>query len=193
MANAHPLYRALPLLLAFATSNALSAPPHESDPAAAIIGLALAPSPLGEDLRHLTDEVGGRVSGSPEMRRAVDWALAAFRAAGVSAHSEAYTQAITWAEGKTRLEILGDAAFPISLVSQGWSAPTPADGIEAELVYVGDGSAEDFRQAVNHLRGSIVLVRLPVTETWTDLSNEYDTTGPVIQRAIDGGARASRL
>lgn len=190
MVSSLRLFRVLPLLLALVTANAVSAPVQDGDKAAAILGRALAPSPLAEDLRRLTDEVGGRVSGSPAMRRAVDWALAAFQAASVPAHSEAYTQALTWAEGKTRLEILGDAAFPISLVSQGWSAPTPAVGIEAELVVVGDGSAEDFQRVAGRLRGSIVLVRLPVTETWTDLFNEYDTTAPVIQRAIDGGARA---
>lgn len=190
MVNSHRLLHALPLLLVLVASPALSAPDHDDDVAAAVLGRALAPSPLGEDLRRLTDEVGGRVSGSPAMRRAVDWALAAFRAAGIAAHAEAYTQPLTWAEGKTHLEILGDAGFPISLVSQGWSAPTPAGGIEAELVYVADGSAEDFQKAGGRLRGSIVLVHRPVTETWTDLFNEYDTTGPVIQRAIDGGARA---
>jgi len=35
-------------------------------------------SPLEENLRRLTDEVGGRVTGSPQMAKAVDWAVAAF-------------------------------------------------------------------------------------------------------------------
>src|ERR1051325_5412455 len=38
---------------------------------------------LEETLRRLTDEVGGRRTGSPAMRRAVSWASEAFRKAGV--------------------------------------------------------------------------------------------------------------
>src|SRR5215475_12648511 len=48
--------------------------------AAKIIPQVMGPSPLEENLRRLTDEVGGRVSGSSEMAKAVDWAVAAFRA-----------------------------------------------------------------------------------------------------------------
>ena len=37
---------------------------------------------LEENLRFLCDEVGGRMVGTPNMSRAVDWAVEAFRAAG---------------------------------------------------------------------------------------------------------------
>ena len=113
----------------------------------AIIGRALAPSPLVEDLRRLTDEVGGRVSGTPAMARAVDWAMDAFRAAGVTAHTESYTMPLTWSEGATRLEVLNGGAFPVALVAEGWSAPTPAAGIEADLLHVGNGTEADFARA----------------------------------------------
>ncbi len=39
-----------------------------------IIANALGESPLAENLRRLTDEIGGRVSGTPEAARAVAWA-----------------------------------------------------------------------------------------------------------------------
>ena len=50
--------------------------------AAKILPLIMGPSTLEENLRRLTDDIGGRVTGSPEMAKAVDWAVAAFRAAG---------------------------------------------------------------------------------------------------------------
>ena len=49
------------------------------------------------------DEIGGRVTGSPEMAKAVEWAVAAFRAEGVDVHTEKYTLPVTWREGETRL------------------------------------------------------------------------------------------
>src|SRR5262249_52379343 len=59
--------------------------------AAKILPQVMGPSPLEENLRRLTDEVGGRVTGSPQMAKAVKWAVAAFRAEGVDVHTEKYT------------------------------------------------------------------------------------------------------
>jgi len=120
-----------------------------------IVGRALVSPPLAEDLRRLTDEVGGRVSGTPAMARAVAWATSAFRSTGVETHTEHYTMPLTWSEGATRLEVLGGSAFPVSLVAEGWSSPTPAEGIEAELVHIGDGTEADFSRAGGKTRGAI--------------------------------------
>lgn len=158
--------------------------------AAAIIGRSLTDSSLPADLQRLTDGVGGRVSGTPAMARAIDWAMRAFQSAGVTAHTESYTMPRTWSEGATRLEILGSGAFPVSLVSEGWSAATPASGIEAELVHIGNGTPADFERAGQRARGAILLVDSKIIESWEDLDNEYDRAMPIKQRAVDAGARA---
>src|SRR6202048_3591903 len=101
--------------------------------AAKILPQVMGPSPLEENLRRHTDEVGGRVTGSPEMAKAVEWAVATFRAEGVDVHTEKYTLPLTWSEGATRLELLGAVKFPVHLVSVGWSPPTPTGGIEANI------------------------------------------------------------
>src|SRR5690348_7712538 len=88
-----------------------------AEAAAKILPLVMGSSPLEENLRHLTDEIGGRVTGSPEMAKAVDWAVAAFRAANIEVHTEKYTLPVTWSEGDTRLELLGPVKFPIRLKS----------------------------------------------------------------------------
>ena len=105
-------------------------------------------SPLEENLRRLTDDIGGRVSGSPEMGKAVEWAVAAFRAAGVDVRTESYQLPHAWSEGATRLEVLGPVTFPVSLVSLGLSPATPAGGIEAPLVLRGDG----YRTLISRVR-----------------------------------------
>src|SRR5215470_178386 len=93
-----------------------------AEAAAKIIPQVMGPSPMEENLRRLTDEIGGRVSGSPEMAKAVDWGVAAFRAEGITVHTEKYQLAHSWSEGDTRLEILdGAEKFPVRLTSVGWS------------------------------------------------------------------------
>ena len=110
-----------------------------------IIENAMGESPLAENLRRLTDEIGGRVTGTPEAARAVAWGVAAFRDAGVDVHTEKYTIPATWSEGATHLEVLSPAPFPVHLVSVAWAAGTPGNGLEAGVVFAGEGTRSGFR------------------------------------------------
>jgi carboxypeptidase Q len=202
------------VLCVFALCSAAQLPPAKTDPlgkpvpgiqgvacsatetsscaeaAAKILPQVMGPSPMAENLRRLTDEVGGRVTGSPEMAKAVDWALAAFRAAGIEAHTEKYTLPVTWSEGDTRLELLGPAKFPVHLAAVGWSPATPPAGIEANLVDIGYGTPDDFAHAGGSVKGAILLAYTELGSTWADLFNEYLQPPGVIDRAVKAGAAA---
>ena len=158
--------------------------------AAKILPLVMGQSPLEGNLRRLTDEIGGRVTGSPEMAKAVDWAVAAFRAGGVEVHTEKYTFPVTWSEGETRLEVLGPEKFPAHAVAEGWSPPTPAGGIEANLVDIGYGNESDFARAGTAAKGAILLVSTDLGSTWADLMSEYGPPPGIIDRALKAGAAA---
>ena len=158
--------------------------------AAKITPIVMGDSPLEENLRHLTDDIGGRVSGSPAMAKAVEWGVASFRAAGVEVHTEKYMLPVAWSEGDTRLELLGPVTFPISLVSSGLSPATPAGGIEAAIVDVGDGTEAEFASTGAAVKGAILLVHSDMGTTWADLFNEYLRPPDIIARALKGGAKA---
>jgi carboxypeptidase Q len=158
--------------------------------AAKILPIVMGSSPMEENLRRLTDEIGGRVTGTPEMAKAVAWGVAAFRAAGVDVHSEKYLLPVTWIEGDTRLELLGPARFPVRLKSEGWSPVTPPGGVEAAVVDVGYGSADDLSQAGASMKGAILLVHSDIGSTWADLFNEYLRPPSIIDRAVKQGAAA---
>jgi len=155
-----------------------------------ILPQVMGPSPMEENLRRLTDEIGGRVTGSPQMAKAVEWAVAAFRAEGVEVHTEKYLLPVTWSEGDTRLELLGPVNFPVRLRAEGWSPATPAGGIEANLVDVGYGTEDDFARAGAAIKGAILLVHSDIGSTWADLFNEYLRPPEIIGRALKGGASA---
>jgi carboxypeptidase Q len=161
-----------------------------AEAAAKILPQALGPSAMEENLRRLTDEVGGRVTGTPQMAKAIEWAVAAFRAAGVEVHTEKYTLPVTWSEGETRLEMLGPVKFPVRLASTGWSPPAPPGGIEASLVDIGYGTAEDFARVGTGTKGAILLVHSDIGTTWADLFAEYLRPPDIISRAVKGGASA---
>jgi hypothetical protein len=155
-----------------------------------ILPMVMGASPLESNLRRLTDEVGGRVTGTPAMKRAVEWGIAAFRAAGVDVHTEKYTMPVTWAEGETRLEVLAPMPLPVHLVAEGWSPATPPGGIEADLVDAGGGGADEFAAAGGRTKGAVLLVHSDVSVTWADLFNEYMRAPAIIDRAVKSGAAA---
>ena len=162
-----------------------------ADLAPAMIRSAEGPSPLEENLRHLTDEIGGRVSGSPAAEKAAGWGVEAFRHAGVDeVHTEKFTMPVGWAEGKTHIDILSPGAFPVRAVSIGWSPATPDGGITADVVDVGNGDEAGFAKAGGAAKGAFVLVHQNLLVTWDDLFEEYERAGGVIDRALSAGAAA---
>jgi carboxypeptidase Q len=158
--------------------------------AAKLLPIVMGPSPMEENLRRLTDEIGGRVTGSPEMAKAVEWGVAAFRATGIDVHTEKYTLPVTWSEAETRLELLAPVKFPIHLKSTGWSPATPPGGIDTNVIDVGYGSEDDFAKATALLKGTILFVHTDIDSTWADLFNEYLRPPAIIERAVKGGAAA---
>jgi len=89
-----------------------------------MIKSALGASPLEENLRHLTNDIGGRIPGSPANQEAVAWAESAFRSAGVSdVKLEPATLPVAWSEGSTRLTILSGEPFPIFVRMTTWAQP----------------------------------------------------------------------
>ena len=176
--------------------------------AAKILPLVMGPSPMEENLRRLTEEIGGRMSGSPEMAEAVQWAVAAFRAEGVEVRTETYTLPSTWSEGDTKLSITephgprhslisnsGAIALVVErkslrAVSEGWSPPTPPGGLFARVIDVGYGTGDDFARAGAATKGSILLAHSNIGSTWADLFNEYLRPPDIIKNAIKSGAAA---
>jgi len=148
-------------------------------------------SALEENLRHLTDVIGGRVSGTPAAHRAATWTAEAFRRAGADTVSiEKFTMPVSWAEGHTRATILAPEPFPVRLVANAWTPPTPKGGIEADIVDAGDGDDAGFAKAGAAARGAIALVHSKPLETWEDLLGEYSRGPGVVERAKKAGARA---
>ena len=161
-----------------------------AEAAAKILPQVMGPSPLEENLRRLTDEVGGRVTGSPEMAKAIQWAVAAFRAEGVEVHTEKYTLPNSWSEGHSRIELLGPVKFPLRGVSEAWAPATPPGGIEANVIDVGDGTEADFAKPAAPLKGAILLVHNDAIVTFADLTNEWAKPLPIVARAVKEGAAA---
>jgi carboxypeptidase Q len=179
-----------------------AAPLSETDDAPRIIQAALQPSPLESNLHRLTDEIGGRVPGTPAMQHAVEWGVKAFTVAGAdSVHTESFTIQKSWAEGATEMIVtafyeVGDpkvgGLLPTIIhahaVSVAW-APALAATKHIPIVDVGEGTEADFKKA-GDISGKLLLVHTTVLKTWDDLFAEYAKSPPVIDAAVKGKAKA---
>ena len=93
------------------------------------------------ELRHLTDNIGPRLSGSPQAQQAVDYVAAEMRALGAEVTLEK-AMVPHWVRGQEPAEVV---AWPsqtpgttqkVVLTALGGSVATPAEGITAEVVVV---------------------------------------------------------
>ncbi len=150
---------------------------------------ALKPSPIQANLERLTDEIGGRVPGTPAMQKAIDWGVEAFKAARAdSVHTEEFTIPTSWAEGATRMSVVAPEGFPLRVVSLAW-APALAAQHHVPVVDVGEGTEPDFAKA-GKAEGAILLVHSGEMATWDDLFAEYLKAPGIIDRAVKAQALA---
>jgi len=105
----------------------------------------------------LTTEVGPRLAGSPQEAKARDWAVAKFKALGLeNVRVEEFTVP-KWERGAEMAEIISPYPQPLAITALGGSSATPAEGIEAEIVYF--PTYDDLEKApMTDLEGKIVFI-----------------------------------
>ncbi len=117
----------------------------QSDDASRLVGALLGDTPMVRDLQTLTDQIGGRPTGSPANLRAFDWALARFREAGVDARKEPFQMPGLWLERSALATVKGKGvAFSPRVAALPFSTATPATGLTAPLADAGKGTEADF-------------------------------------------------
>lgn len=159
------------------------------DSASRIITEALKPSSLETNLERLTDQIGGRVPGTPAMQKAIDWGTEAFKVAGAdSVHTETFTIPASWAESATQMNVVAPEKFSVRAISLAW-APALAAKQHVPVIDVGAASPEDFAK-IGSFSGAVLLVHTEEMKTWEDLFAEYLKAPAIIDRAVRGKALA---
>ena len=186
VSNQQPMRKPSACLLLLA---ALISPVAAQDAVARVINEALKPSPLQANLERLTDQIGGRVPGTPSMKQAVQWGVEAFKTAGADAvHTEDFSIQASWAEGATEMDVVAPGQFKVRAVSVAW-APALNAQRGVRIVDVGEGTAQDFVKA-GRVAGAVVLVHSKEMKTWEDLFDEYIRAGGTVQNAVANKALA---
>ncbi len=148
-------------------------------PAARLIAEATRDGFAWNRLAVLTDTVGNRLSGSPQLDQAVSWALAEMKRDGLeNVHAEK-VMVPKWVRGSETAEILQPAHHAIAMLGLGGSVATPREGVEAPLLIV--HSYEDLELHAADARGRIVLFNVA-----------YTSYGETSRFRWNGASRAAR-
>jgi hypothetical protein len=153
--------------------------PDAEDVAAILMGRALTSTGAMDKLKELCDDIGHRLSGSPQLQEAVKWGEAKMASEGLDTHLEE-VMVPAWIRGREHAVLLGPVERPLNILTLGRSVGTPDGGITAEVVVVDNWDhLESLGDAV---AGKIVLYDVPFTNY-----------GATVQYRGDGANRASRL
>ncbi|MGE3958818.1 MAG: M20/M25/M40 family metallo-hydrolase [Vicinamibacterales bacterium] len=154
------------------------------EPAGRLIGAAMADTFAWRRLAVLTDSIGHRLSGSPELARAIDWALGEMKKDGLENVRAEPVMVPRWVRGRESAEIVQPATHQMVMLGLGDSVGTPVGGIEAEAIVV--NSFQELEAAKGRVAGKIVVFNVPYTSY--DETRPYRSDGP--SRAAQFGALA---
>jgi len=120
-----------------------------------LIKAATADDSAWRRLAELTDSFGARLSGSPNLARAVQWSVQTMKADGLeNVHAEP-VMVPRWVRGREQAEIVDPPHHDLAILGLGGTVSTPPGGLEAELIVV--NSFDDLRSRAGDARGKIVL------------------------------------
>ena len=117
-------------------------------------------------LQELCDDIGNRLSGSPELWQAIEWAQESLKKDG---HENVRADKVTvrkWVRGHESCEMIMPRRLKLDLLGLGGSVATPQEGLEAEVVVVKD-KAELDSLPDNQIQGKIVVFNYPMPR-WTE-------------------------
>jgi carboxypeptidase Q len=120
-------------------------------------------SEVMENLEYLSDRIGPRLTGSPQLKQANDWTAEMFRKYGLTnVHLEAWTIAHSWTRGTARARIVSPTEHPLTIASAGWSPGTPGV-VRGPVVYFDARTKADFGKFHGKLKGATIIYQEPAS------------------------------
>jgi len=132
---------------------------------------------LSTNTKYLSSSIGSRTAGSDAEHATANYLLAEMKKLGLVETEKAATDVTKWQFNGASLTLEGDdkVILPHSYAT----ASTPKDGINAEVVYVGDGTMYDYADI--DVKGKIVLIDLDQRANWW-------ITFPMLEAELQGAA-----
>lgn len=153
-------------------STAVAAPYR--DAAQRIIDATMKKNDAWNKMEQLCDGIGHRLSGSPQLERAVDWALEAMRR---DSHENVRAEKVMvpkWTRGRESARLVKPYEYELEMLGLGMSVGTPSQGVTGPVVVVQD--EDSFEKAADRMKGAIVLFNNPMPPYSPDGGSHYGHT-----------------
>jgi carboxypeptidase Q len=126
----------------------------------AVAGAGTMQSHTYDYLEQLSDDIGARVTGSPEAGRAIAWGAEKMKEIGLeNVHTESWKLFRGWTRISADAEIVSPIHRRVMVDSMGWVGSTQAGGAEADVVTMNAYHLEDeIKNNATNWRGKVVLV-----------------------------------
>lgn len=143
-------------------------------------------------LQTLTDSIGPRLTGSPNLKAGSDWLIALYTKWGVLARAEQYGTWLGWRRGPSHIDLIRPRVRSLEGTMLAWSPATPkGKPIEADVVLLPDlADSAAYAKWMPQIKGKIVAVSFPQPtcrpdEAWQEYTGP-DATDRMIARFTGG-------
>jgi carboxypeptidase Q len=157
----------------------------------AIAGAGTMQTHAYDDLEELSDDIGARVTGSPDAARAIAWGVVKMKAIGLeNVHTESWKISRGWTRISADAELIVPIHRKLMVDSLGWAGSTQAGGVEADVVAVNGYQLQDeLKNNSANWRGKVLLI-VQKGEAPKDRSGAFAQFGGFLIAAHKAGAIA---
>ncbi|MGH9517523.1 MAG: M20/M25/M40 family metallo-hydrolase [Terriglobales bacterium] len=153
---------------------------------ARIVGYSMMSGGASKFLEALSDNIGGRITGSPESKATAELLLRTLKDAGFdNAHYEEYTINPGWQHGPASGTVISPVKRDLYVASYGW-APGTSGQVEVPVADIG-ATGDGHSPLPDRVRGAAVLVDLGSN----GLSTNYVATRHLLARQLASAGAAA--
>ena len=118
-------------------------------------------SQVMDTLFHLTDVIGPRLTGSPQLKEANEWTRQRFESWGLSnAHLEGYPFGRGWSFSACEVRMVSPRETPLIALPKAWTPPTSGP-VRGEVMKVEIESEKDLEKLKGKVAGKVLFVDGP--------------------------------
>ena len=143
------------------------------DAAEKIIKATLRENESYAKLQELCDDIGHRLSGSPELEKAVAWAQESMRKDGQENVRAEPVMVPKWTRGRESLQLIAPRSDALAMLGLGMSVGTPPGGLTASVIVVADEA--ELEAKGDKARGKIILFNNPMPTYDPEKGSGYGT------------------
>ncbi|MFZ0637281.1 MAG: M20/M25/M40 family metallo-hydrolase [Candidatus Acidiferrales bacterium] len=189
------------IVLFFAARPARTAPDFDGPPAfpdtdmnrklAVIAGEGMTDLKPYEYLEELSDDIGGRVTGSPQAAQAIAWGVEKMKSIGLeNVHTEPFRMSHGWTRISASAEMTAPSHHNLHIDALGWVGSTPPGGVEADIVTVNIYQlVDEMKNDSANWNGKVILA-VAKGEAPADSASLFTQFGPFLKAAHDAHAVA---